>query len=265
MNMHEVETNNNAQYLKVERHSQIQRLVEERGQMTVPELSTLFNVSEATIRRDLEEMDGQWVRRTHGGAIRLTKAVKEPPVIQRIGEQADEKQRIAAKAVAMIHEGETIYLGSGTTVREIARMLPPDIQLTVITNSLPVVNELADHPHIELMVIGGMLRQSELSMVGHIAEQAIREFRADKVFLGMRAIDVRQGFTSDFLPETMTDRAILAIAPKVIIIADHSKFNRVSSVFVAPISAANMIITDSGISSDLVAEMSEEGIEVITA
>jgi DeoR/GlpR family transcriptional regulator of sugar metabolism len=262
MNINEFETNNNAQYLKVERHSQIRRLVEERGQMTVPGLSSLFNVSEATIRRDLEEMDGQWVRRTHGGAIRLTKAVKEPPVIQRIGEQADEKQRIAAKAVAMIHEGETIYLGSGTTVREIARLLPTDIQLTVITNSLPVVNELADHPRIELMVIGGMLRQSELSMVGHIAEQAIREFRADKVFLGMRAVDTKQGFTSDYLPETTTDRAILGIAPKIILVADHTKFSRVSSVFVAPITAAHIVITDRSTDEDVISELRELGIEV---
>jgi DeoR/GlpR family transcriptional regulator of sugar metabolism len=165
----------------------------------------------------------------------------------------------------MIQEGETIFLGSGTTIHEIARLIPENFQLTVITNSILVVNELTGHPKIELMVIGGMLRLSELSMVGHIAEQAIREFRADKVFLGMRAIDVKQGFTSDFLPETMTDRAILTIAPQVIIVADHSKFNRVSSVFVAPITAANTIITDSGISSELETEMAEQGIEVVTA
>jgi DeoR/GlpR family transcriptional regulator of sugar metabolism len=135
----------------------------------------------------------------------------------------------------------------------------------VITNSILVVNELTDHPKIELMVIGGMLRSTELSMLGHIAEQAIHEFRADKVFLGMRAIDIKQGFTSDFLPETMTDRAILAIAPRIIIVADHTKFNRVSSVYVAPITAANTIITDKGISSELASEMAEHGIEVLVA
>jgi DeoR/GlpR family transcriptional regulator of sugar metabolism len=258
-------SNNNEQSLKGQRLFQIRKLVEEHGQMTVPELSGIFKVSEATIRRDLEEMDGQWIRRTHGGAIRLERAAKEPPVINRSREQTEEKKRIAQAAFRMIQEGETIFLGSGTTIHEIARLIPEDFQLTVITNSILVVNELTGHPKIELMVIGGMLRLSELSMVGHIAEQAIREFRADKVFLGMRAIDVKQGFTSDFLPETMTDRAILAIAPKVIIVADHSKFNRVSSVFVAPITAANTIITDSGISSELETEMSEQGIEVVTA
>ena len=256
---------NNEQSLKGQRLFQIRKLVEEHGQMTVPELSGIFKVSEATIRRDLEEMDGQWIRRTHGGAIRLERAAKEPPVINRSHEQTDEKKRIAKTAFQMIHEGETIFLGSGTTIHEIAKLIPEDFALTVITNSILVVNELTGHPKIELMVIGGMLRLSELSMVGHIAEQAIHEFRADKVFLGMRAIDGKQGFTSDFLPETMTDRAILAIAPKVIIVADHTKFNRVSSVFVAPISAASAIITDSGISKEFTAKISEQGIEVITA
>ncbi len=262
MSINNFETNTNTQYFKEERQAQIRRLVEERGQVTVLELSELFTVSEATIRRDLEEMDGQWVRRAHGGAVRLERAAKEPPVIQRIAEQVDEKARIGMAAAKMIVEGETIFLGSGTTVREIARQIPEEMHLTVITNSLPVVNELASRPTIELIVIGGMLRPTELSMVGHIAEQAIREFRADKVFMGMRAVDAQQGFTNDFLPETMTDRAILAIAPQVIIVSDHTKFGRVSSVLVAPVSAAHKIITDVGTPNDCIEELRNLGVEV---
>lgn len=263
MNIKTSQSSTNTQFFKEERQAQIRRIVEERGQVTVLELSELYKVSEATIRRDLEEMDGQWVRRAHGGAVRLERASKEPPVIQRIAEQVNEKVRIGIAAAAMIHEGETIFLGSGTTVREIARHIPEDIHLTVITNSLPVVNELAGRPMIELIVIGGMLRPTELSMVGHIAEQAIREFRADKVFMGMRAVDAQQGFTNDFLPETMTDRAILAIAPQVIIVSDHTKFGRVSSVLVAPVSSVQKIITDSGTSPDCIEELRALGVEVI--
>jgi DeoR/GlpR family transcriptional regulator of sugar metabolism len=263
MNNNFSETSINTQYLKEERQAQIRHLVEERGQVTVLELSDLFKVSEATIRRDLEEMDGQWVRRAHGGAVRLERAGKEPPVIQRIVEQVDEKMRIGKAAAAMILEGETVFLGSGTTVKEIARHIPEDMHLTVITNSLPVVNELAGRSSIELIVIGGLLRSTELSMVGHIAEQAIREFRADKVFMGMRAVDAQQGFTNDFLPETMTDRAILAIAPQVIIVSDHSKFGRVSSVLVAPVSAAQKVITDDGTSPDCIEELRALGVEVM--
>jgi len=112
------------------------------------------------------------------------------------------------------------------------------------------------------MVIGGMLRKSELSMVGHIAEQAVREFRADRVFMGMRAIDASHGFTNDYLPETMTDRAILNIAPQIIIVADHTKFGRLSSVLVAPVTAAHVIITDKETPQEIVSELEELGLEI---
>jgi DeoR family transcriptional regulator of aga operon len=256
----------NENLLKADRHDQIQTLIIDKGRVTVQELSTLFGVSEATVRRDLEELDerGQ-IRRTHGGAVRAEKAPKEPPIMQRIGNNPKEKARIGKAAVQLIRDGETIFLGSGTTVIEVARNLPPDIRLTVITNSLPVVNELAGHPSIELIVIGGMLRPSELSMVGHVAEQAVREFRADRVFLGMYAVDVSCGFTNDFPPEIMTDRAIIGIAPQLIILVDHSKFERVSSMLVAPVEAAQVVITDLATPQIIIAELREKGIQVIQA
>ncbi|HEY44683.1 MAG TPA: DeoR/GlpR transcriptional regulator [Anaerolineae bacterium] len=257
------ESGRNATLLKVERQMRIRKLVEEKGRATVPELSKMFIVSEATIRRDLEELDGRgWIRRTHGGAIRLERAAKEPPMIHRISEEQDAKARIGHEAAKMIQDSETIFLGSGTTVLEVVRYLPEDIQLTVITNSLPIINELADRDKVELIVIGGMLRQSELSMVGHIAEQAVREFRADRVFMGMRAIDASHGFTNDFLPETMTDRAILNIAPQIIIVADHTKFGRLSSVLVAPVTAAHVIITDKETPQEIASELEELGLEI---
>jgi DeoR/GlpR family transcriptional regulator of sugar metabolism len=254
----------NETLLKAERHNRIRKIVEQQGRITVSDLSVRFEVSEATIRRDLEELDGMgWIQRTHGGAIRIERADREPPMLQRIDELHLEKQRIGQAAASLIQGGETIFLGSGTTVLEIARHLPHDIYLTVITNSLPVVNELAARPHVELLVIGGMLRPSELSMVGHIAEQAVREFRADRVFMGMRAIDARHGFTNDYLPETMTDRAILAIAPQIIVVADHDKFGRVSSVLVGPVTVAHKVITDRAATAECVTELKQLGVEVI--
>jgi len=256
--------NTNENLLKAERHYQIRDLVNQQGRITVQELSSQFGVSEATIRRDLEELDGLGqLRRTHGGAIRAEKTSKELPMMERIGERTNEKARIGRAAAGLIQDSETIYLGSGTTVIEIARNLPQDINLTVITNSLPVVNELATHSGIELIVIGGMLRQSELSMVGHIAEQAVCEFRADRIFLGMHAIDAHSGFTSDFLPEVMTDRAIMSIGRQKVIVADHSKFDRISSVLVAPITSANVIVTDSDAPTDCIEQLMELGVHVI--
>ncbi len=250
--------------LKLERQGLIRKLVTTQGRVTVPELSRKFGVSDATVRRDLDElMEQGWVRRTHGGAVNTERSEKEPPMLQRKTAYQAEKTKIGRAAAGLVQDGETIFLGSGTTVLEVAQALPFDIRLTVITNSLPVVNHFVDCSEIDLLVIGGMIRHSEHSMVGHIAEQAIREFRADRVIIGMRAIDTNQGLTNDFLPETMTDRAILKIAPTVIVVADHSKFGRVSSVFVAPITAANIIITDNYLPEEMAEVIRALGVDLM--
>ena len=249
--------------MKSARQMQIRQLVEANGHVTVSELNQLLDVSEATIRRDLETLaQSGWVRRTHGGAIRVTRAGKEPPILQRQSKYQSEKQLIGQRAAAMVKEGQTIFLGSGTTVHEVARNIRNVANLTVITNALNVVNELVDCDNVELIVIGGMFRQSELSMVGYIAEQAIREFRADKVIMGMRGIDPVHGFTSDYLPEAITDRAILSIAPCNIIVADHSKLGRVSTVFLAPVTSAHVLVTDQAAPPEIVSEIREVGLEV---
>jgi DeoR/GlpR family transcriptional regulator of sugar metabolism len=252
--------------LKTARHSQIRTLVDSQGQATVAELNMLLHVSEATIRRDLEELDQLgWLRRTHGGAVRVDTADREPPITQRESAQASEKARIGRLAASLVRDGQTIFLGSGTTVEAMARNLHDRRDLTVITNSLPVINQLAGRPSIELVVIGGMFRQSEMSMVGHVAEQAVREFRADQVFMGMRAIDPEHGFTSDYLPEALTDRAILKLASHVSVLADHTKFGRVSTVFLAPVTAAQTVISDTGLPEEMAGALRACGLELLLA
>lgn len=249
--------------LKQARHTQIRDIVDDRGQVTVAELNILLDVSEATVRRDLDELaEAGVVRRTHGGALRVAQAEKEPPMLVRKGEQAAEKARIGRLAATMVEDEQTIFLGSGTTVEAMVPHLTGYRDLTVITNSLPVVNLLQGRSNFDLIVVGGMFRQSELSMVGHIAEQAVRELRADMAFMGMRAIDPEQGFTSDFLPEALTDRAIFKIAPRRVVVADHSKFGRVSSVFLAPLTAAQVIVSDDGMDTAIAGKIREQGLEL---
>ncbi len=248
--------------LKSARQSQIRQIVEEQGQISVTELNEILEVSEATIRRDLEQLaDEGWVQRTHGGALRLEPAPVEPPILDRITEHAEEKMRIGRLAAGLVQEGDTIFLGSGSTVGAMTPHLLNMSGLTVITNSLPVVNQMALST-AEIIVIGGMFRASEQSMVGHVAEQAIREFRADHAFMGIRGIDPVHGLTSDYLPEAVTDRAILGIAPNCVIVADYSKFDRVSSVFLAPVTSANIVITDDKTPSTTVSALREMGVEV---
>ena len=249
--------------LKSTRHAQIHELVTVNGHVTVQELNQLLDVSEATVRRDLEEMSKAGrVLRTHGGALRVDKGVKELPTLQRRGEQQEEKQRIGRLAAEMVKSGQTIFLGSGSTVHEIARHLHDIPNLVVVTNALNVVNQLSDNDNIELVVIGGMLRPNELSMVGHIAEAAIKEMRADKVFMGMHGVDPHHGFTGNFLPEATTDRAILGISPTNVIVTDHCKLGRVGPVFLADISCAQVLITGTEAGRNHVGALQEQGIDV---
>ena len=229
----------------MERQAHMLRFIQEHKRATVAELIEHFGVSAATIRRDLDVLEKQEkVRRFRGGAM-LGQAPPELPALERAQEQSDEKARIGKAAAQLVEDGDTIFLGSGTTVLELAKNLHGRKNLTVITNSLLVVNELAYDEAIDTVIIGGMLRHSELSMIGHIAEQALAEVRASKVFMGIRAIDLKNGLTNDYLPETLTDRAILNIAgAQTIILADHTKCGVISTAFLAPLSAVDVLITD---------------------
>jgi DeoR/GlpR family transcriptional regulator of sugar metabolism len=229
-------------------------------------LSELFRVSESTIRRDLEVLDEQGViQRAHGGAIVVERAAPEPPIIQRIVENEEEKKKIGRAAAQLVRDGETVFLGSGTTTLEVARNLVDKCNLTVITNALNIANLFAGNPNITVIVVGGLLRHSELSMIGHITEQVLKELRADKVIMGMRAISIEEGLTNDYLPETMTDRAIIQFAPEVILVADHSKFDKVSTALVAPITSVNKMVTDVDTPTQIVADLRAMGIDVIIA
>jgi DeoR/GlpR family transcriptional regulator of sugar metabolism len=248
----------------LERHDQILDFLKERDRITVNELSEHFSISLATARRDLEILSERGaIERFHGGARLVRQAPPELPVLQRAGEQTDEKSRIGQAAAALVNDGETVFLSSGTTVLEVARHLRERRNLTVITNSLLVMNALNDAPDITLVGLGGIVRRSEMSLIGHITEQALTQVHAHKVIMGIRAFDIEGGLTNDYLPETMTDRAILNIGRQVIIVADHSKCGRVSTAFVAPLSAVHTLVTDDKTPLDFVEALAAQGIRVL--
>jgi DeoR/GlpR family transcriptional regulator of sugar metabolism len=248
----------------IERQEQVQRYVEQRRRVAIADICGQFGVSMATARRDLEALaERGGIQRVHGGALAIRRAPPELPAIERAAEQAAEKRRIGQAAAALVADGETIFLSSGTTTLEVARSLRGQRRLTLITNSLLALNALADAPEITLVGLGGMLRRSEMSFIGHITEQALAEVRADKVIIGIRAIHPQHGLTNDFLPETMTDRAIMRIAREVIVVADHSKCGRVSAAFVAPLSAIGTLVTDTGAPPEFVEAARAQGVRVL--
>ncbi len=249
-----------------ERQKQILTLLERQGRLRVAEIVQQFSISEATARRDLESLAAQGkAQRVHGGVISVEKAPPELPILDRKIEQADEKARIGRAAAGLVADRETIFLGSGSTVLEVARNLRKRKSLTVITNSLPVLNTLAGLKEITVISLGGMLRDSELSFIGHITEQALSEVRVDKVFIGTRGLSLEYGLTNDYLQETLTDRAILKIGRQVIIVADYSKINRVATALLAPLDRMNTLVTDGNSDKKFVQELKKQGINVIVA
>jgi len=247
-----------------ERQKQILTLLTRQGRLSVTEIVGQFSISEATARRDLESLASQGkVQRVHGGVIAIEQAPPELPILERENEQPDEKIRIGRAVASLITDKETVFLGSGTTVLEVARNLRDRRDLTVITNSLPVLNMLAGIKDITVIALGGMLRDSELSFIGHITEQALSEVRADKVIIGIRAISLEQGLTNDYLQETLTDRAILKTGREVIIAADHTKCGVVSTAFVAPLTSMQKLVTDDKTSRKFASALKARGIDVI--
>lgn len=247
-----------------ERLHEILQSIEQRQRISVSEICSLFSISEATARRDLETLYSLGkIERVRGGAIAIQKSPPEEPLHQREVKQAAEKERIGRAAAELIQDGESVFLGSGTTVFEVARHLHGRGGLSVFTNSIPIVNVLTDVPGITLVCLGGMLRESERSLIGHFTEQALAEIQVDKVFVSTRAISIDRGLTNDYLPETITDRAILKAGRELIVVADHTKFGCVSTVHLAPINHVNTIITDRGTSEDLIRRFSELNIRIL--
>ncbi len=249
-----------------ERQRQILSLIGRSQRVTVNQVVATFAVSQATARRDLEVLAEQGkVRRVHGGAIAVRAGPTEPPVLLRMSEQASEKERIGHAAAGLVADGETIFLGSGTTVLEVAKNLRNRRDLTVITNSMLVLSALADLPSISVIALGGGLNRSGMCFVGHIAVQSLTELRTSKVIFSIRGIDVEHGLTNDDLQETMVDRHILTVAREVIICADHTKCGRVAAAVVAPMTALNTLVTDRQTSSDFVAGARALGVRVVVA
>lgn len=250
----------------VERLDGILHLIENNKHITVETICQEFKVSPATARRDLEFLNKQGsVQRVHGGAIALRKSPPENPVIQRMNTLTEYKKNIGIATANLINSGDTIFLGSGTTAYEVSRNLKDHEDLTVITNSLLVINELIVCKNITLVALGGMVRRSEYSMIGNLTEAALSGLYADKVIIGIHGIDLQQGLTNHYLPETMTDRKILQMGRKILIVADHTKCGVISTSHVAPISVVNTFVTDKDAPEDFIQGLIALGINVIKA
>jgi len=245
------------------RHRAILELLEEHGAVKVADLCEKFGVSEMTVRRDLASLEREGLlRRTHGGAISARGRGYEPPFIARSTSNQQQKVRIGHLSANLVEEGDSIALDVGTTTLEIARALREKRNLTVLTNSLHIANILASHPTIRLIVIGGVLRPGELSMIGGLTERVYREFFVDKLFLGVGGLSVEAGLTEYSLEDALVKRAMIKNAKTRLVVADSSKLNRIAFAHVAALSEVHGLITDTDGDATAIHRIQESGIRV---
>jgi DeoR/GlpR family transcriptional regulator of sugar metabolism len=217
------------------------------------------------LRRDLQEIEQHGrIRRVHGGVV-LIEEKTQPPILQRSAEMAPFKRRIGAAAAELVSDGDTIIVTSGSTTQAIVPYLAARTNLTVITNAINVAHMLAEQPHISVIVLGGWLNHTECYALGYLTELCLRDLRADKVFHGIYGLDPEHGLTSTSIQDVQTDRSIIGVASKLIVVADHTKFDRSGPVLLAPISAAATIVTDAEAPATAVDAIRARGVPVILA
>ncbi len=244
-----------------ERHRIILQLLAEQGSVTVTELCEKLGVSDMTVRRDLSALQSAGLlRRIHGGAVSTRGRSYEPPFLTRVQEAREAKRAIAEFAATLVEEGDSIALDVGTTTLEMARCLTDKRDITVITASLPIANVLADHPDIRVILTGGILRPGERSMVGNIAESTFTRFHVDKAFIGIGGVDLNAGLTEYNLEDALVKKKLIASGQQHILLADSSKFGRVTFADVAPLSEIHQIVTDDALETPFQKALGDMGI-----
>jgi DeoR family transcriptional regulator of aga operon len=249
-----------------ERHRRITEMLELQERVTVEELVARFGVSAVTIRGDLDALaEAGSVIRSHGGALKRIDDPEDIPITVKETLHHAEKVRIGHAAAHMIQDGETIMLDSGSTTMEIARQIRflRLKSLNVITNALNVAMELANLPQVRLIMIGGILRQMSYSLAGPHAEQTLRALYADRLFLGVDGLDPEIGLMTPDVLEAQLNAVMIQVSREVVVVADHTKFQRRSLSVIGRIDSVQKVITDSGIAPEIVAAVRARNVEVL--
>ncbi len=252
-----------------ERRQEIARLVATSGRARVADLADRFGVSTVTIRKDLAVLeDERLVVRTHGGAIAPADDRPEPAFRERERLQRDAKVAIGAAAAARVGDGESIVLDASSTALYLARSLKERDAwhgLTVVTNSIPIATELADHPGITVLMLGGRVRREALSIVGPLGDGFFERVNVQKAFLGAAGLTLEAGLTDATEEEAHIKRAMVAAAREVHALADHTKWGRVASVTFCRADRLSGIFTDSTAPASMVDAFRSAGVEVVAA
>jgi DeoR family fructose operon transcriptional repressor len=247
-----------------EREADILRILEEKRRTTVSELAQTFGVSESTVRRHLNALGKRGeVLRTHGGALSLAEAKFEDSLDHKISANIVEKRAIARAARERIHDGDTVILGGGTTVLELARLLRDLRGSTVLTDSVLVAAELYSNSGIDLCLCGGTIRDRTGVIVGPEAIQYFSSIRADKTFVGADSMSIEQGITTPNSLEAQIERTLIERSNIAYVLADHSKIGRISVSRQCSLDEIDVLITDSGADRSFVTRARQLKLDVV--
>ncbi len=233
--------------------------------ISVRELHERFNVSEVTIRKDLNNLsERNLIIRTHGGALR--KIYEETKDDLSINNKKlynrPAKQAIGRLASTLIEDGDTIVLDSGTTTLEIARNLEHFHNLTIITNGLNIAGELLNYKRFNVIVLGGNVRTQSQSTVGPIAESNLKIFYSDKLFLGVDSFSLENGLSTPNIEEANINRTMMSMAKEVVAVFDSTKVNRRSFAFIGKVDEVNTIVSDSNMPQNVRSQIKSRGINL---
>ncbi len=250
--------------LTAERKRYILEELGRHGKVLAHELSESLGVSEDTIRRDLRDLaaDGL-LQRVHGGALPSSPA--SVPYATRVQQAPQAKLAIARAAAQLVRSGQVVLLDGGTTNLQVAQHLPPDLHATVITHSPPIAVALAEHPRIEVVLLGGRLYKDAQVAVGAATVEELRSVRADVYMLGVSSLHPEVGISTQDLEEAHVKRAMIMSAGEVVALAFAEKLGTAAPYIVAPLTEITHLVTDTSVPDETLAPYRDLGITVIQA
>lgn len=246
-----------------ERHQFILTRLQKDQYINVVDLCKELKVSSVTIRKDLKLLENKnLLFRTHGGATVNNPYTVDRPVNEKEKLQSTEKNKIGIAASELLKDNESIVISSGTTVLYFAKNIPSGANLTVVTSALNVAIELMREPSVEVIQLGGLLRKSSASVMGSYAEHVLQDFYFNKLFLGVDGIDLEYGLTTTNAMEAHLNRKMIAVSQKIIVLADSTKFGKRGFGKICGLEEIDHIITDKGISEQIVKHLEGLGVTV---
>lgn len=229
--------------LKEERHQKIVDLLNIEQKVIASDLSQRFNVSEDTIRRDLKELDGQGLlKRVHSGALRVGPPITDFNYRETVA--SERKKELAQKALPFLKEDSVIIIDGSTTNLALAKEIPQYFRATIITNSPPIAIELAQHPNIEIINIGGVFYKQSMINIGVQAYKQLRNIRADLYIMGIYNLDIDAGTSVPTTQESEIKREMIRISTEVLGMITNDKFGTISNHIVGPVDDLTYLISE---------------------